>query len=268
MKSFSQVMQSLSGQTTDPSGNHQITASEDWAQGRATFGGLIAAIGNEAMRRLVPRDRPLRSLQTTFVGPAMAGGTLTVSTKILRVGKAVVLAQCEIRDGDQIAATQVGVYGASRPSAVTFKPSPVPSPRAVADINEVRVQPGVPAFMQHFAMRWAEGNKPFSGSPKAPSKAFIRHRDPEAGGESSVIALADCIPTPALPMFSAPAPASSMTWTLELFEHQFDFAAEAWWRIDSDVDAAGDGYVNQTSILNDPNGRPIAFSRQLCAIFN
>jgi acyl-CoA thioesterase len=44
---------------------------EDWSQGRATFGGLVSALGNEAMRRLVPVDRKLRSLQTTFVGPAL-----------------------------------------------------------------------------------------------------------------------------------------------------------------------------------------------------
>ncbi len=48
----------------------QVTVSDDWMQGRATFGGLVAAVGNEAMRKLVPRDRPLRSLQTTFIGPA------------------------------------------------------------------------------------------------------------------------------------------------------------------------------------------------------
>ena len=77
----------------------------------------------------------------------------------------------------------------------------------------------------------------------------------------------DCIPTPALSMFHAPAPGSSLVWTLEFFEHDFDFAPERWWRIDTDIDAATDGYVNQSGVLIDPNGRAVALTRQLFAVF-
>jgi hypothetical protein len=115
-------------------------------------------------------------------------------------------------------------------------------------------------------MRWAEGAKPFT-STRSRSKAFIRHRDPSPLTESHIVGLIDCIPTPALSMFAAPAPASSLTWTVELFEHDLDFSPEAWWRIDSDIDAATEGYVNQTGLLHDPNGRPVALSRQLFAVF-
>jgi acyl-CoA thioesterase len=262
---FSDLMNSLSG----AEGTYTITITEDWAQGRATFGGLIAAIGNEAMRKLIPIDKPLRSLQTMFVGPAATPATLTAHAKVLRVGKAVSLAQCELRIGDEVVATLVGVYGSPRSSVVAYKPAPIPAPRGVDEINEMRYQADRnPAFVQHFAVRWAEGSKPFSSAPRAPTKAFIRHRDPAAAGESSIVALVDCIPTPAWSMFSAPAPASTLTWLLEFFEHDFNFPATAWWRIDSEVDAAADGYVNQTAVLNDPNGRPVALSRQLFAIFN
>lgn len=40
-----------------------------WAQGRASFGGLVVALQYEAMRAKVPADRPVRSLAVTFVGP-------------------------------------------------------------------------------------------------------------------------------------------------------------------------------------------------------
>ena len=50
-------------------------------------------------------------------------------------------------------------------------------------------------------------------------------------------------------------------------ETTLTFPAEAWWRIDTDVHAAGDGYVSQSGVLNDPNGRPVALSRQLFAVF-
>lgn len=261
--SLSQVLNSL---TATDSG-FSLTVGDDWLQGRATFGGLVAAAGNEAMRKLVPDDRPLRSLQTTFVGPATPG-TWRIDASVLRVGRAVTLARCEVRDGEQVAATLVGVYGGARTSAVSVKLPVVAASRKVEDINEVRFQPDkAPPFLQHFAMRWAHGAKPFSSAPQAPTQAFIRHRDPAPLTESHVIALIDCIPTPAMSMFSAPAPNSSLVWTLEFLEHNFDFSPQAWWRIDTDIDAAGDGYVHQSGVLNDPDGRPVALSRQLVAVF-
>ncbi|WP_116807893.1 acyl-CoA thioesterase [Steroidobacter cummioxidans] len=259
---FSEILDSISATGEEC----QVTVSDDWLQGRATFGGLVAAVGNEAMRKLVPRDRPLRSLQTTFVGPASAG-TWRMRARVLRVGRAVTLAQCEVLDGDQVAAVQVGVYGMDRESAVLVKPAAVDPPRQVEDINEIRYSPErSPAFIQHFALRVAEGAKPFT-STRSPTKVFIRHRDPAALTESHIVCLVDCIPTPALSMYRAPAPGSSLVWMLELFEHDLEFSPAAWWRIDSDIDAATGGYVNQTGLLHDPNGRPVALSRQLFAVF-
>ena len=259
---FSEILNSLSVVGEEC----HVTVTDDWLQGRATFGGLVAAVGNEAMRRLVPRERSLRSLQTTFIGPAGAG-TWKVRARVMRVGKAVTLAQCEVLDGDQVAAVQTGVYGMARESAVLVKPASIVPPRKVEDINEVNFSAErAPAFIQHFALRWAQGAKPFTGT-RSPSKAFIRHRDPAALTESHIVALVDCIPSPALSMFKAPAPGSSMVWLLEFFEHDLDFSPGDWWRIDSDIDAASGGYVNQSSLLHDPNGRPVALSRQLVAVF-
>ncbi|HEY6643158.1 thioesterase family protein [Povalibacter sp.] len=262
MMSFSQILSSIAGDGS----TFQVTVTDDWAQGRATFGGLIAAVGNEVMRQLVPRDRPLRSLQTTFVGPATAG-TWQVTARVLRVGRAVSLAQCEIIDAGQVVATLVGAYGGTRPSAVSVKLRPQSATRGVEECREVGYKDGAPKFTQHFAMRWSEGAKPFSGSPQTPTKVFIRHRDPAPLTESHVVALVDCIPSPAISMFQAPAPASSLIWTLELLEHRFDFPPDAWWRIDTDIDAAGEGYVSQTGLLIDPEGRPAALTRQLVAVF-
>lgn len=259
---FSEILSSI-GATGEEC---QVTVSDDWMQGRATFGGLVAAVGNEAMRRLVPRDRPLRSLQTTFIGPASAG-TWRMRARVLRVGRAVTLAQCEVLDGDQVTAVQVGVYGMDRESAVLVKPEAIESPRKIEEINEIRYAPDKsPAFIQHFALRVAQGAKPFT-STRSPTKIFIRHRDPSPLTESHIVALVDCIPTPALSMYQAPAPGSSMAWVLEFFEHDLESNPEAWWRIDTDIDAATGGYVNQTGLLIDPNGRPVALSRQLFAVF-
>ena len=260
---FSEILDSIRFDGTSA----EVAVTDDWSQGRATYGGLVTAVGNEVMRKLVPAEQLLRSLQTTFIGPATAT-TWQVKAEVLRVGKAVTLARCDVIEAGQTVASLVGVYGGPRASAVEVRPVAVSAARSVDEINEVRFHPGLaPNFIQHFAVRWAEGAKPFSSSVRTPSKAYIRHRDTTRLTESHIVGLIDCIPTPAMSMFKERAPASSLMWTLEFFEHDFDFAPDAWWRIDTDVDAATGGYVTQTGVLNDPNGRPVALTRQLVAVF-
>ena len=78
---FSRTLATLS----PADGGWSAAIGADWSQGRATFGGMVAALGNEAMRRLVPAERTLRQLDTTFVGPALAG-EVRISAVVLRVG--------------------------------------------------------------------------------------------------------------------------------------------------------------------------------------
>src|SRR6202142_4645455 len=84
---FSQTLASM-----QPQGNAwRALLGEAWSQGRATFGGMVAALGNEAMRRLVPADRQLRGLETVFAGPTLAGA-VRIEAEVLRVGKGVPIA--------------------------------------------------------------------------------------------------------------------------------------------------------------------------------
>src|SRR3984885_8091236 len=92
---------------------------EDWSQGRATFGGMVAALGNEAMRRLVPIDRPLRGLNVTFAAPVVAG-LVHINTRVLRVGKVVTIAQAELISTDAVAASMTGIYGAARAASIVI----------------------------------------------------------------------------------------------------------------------------------------------------
>jgi acyl-CoA thioesterase len=240
----------------------------DWSQGRATFGGLVAALGNEAMRYLVPADRPLRGLDVTFVGPVLAGG-VRMDAEVLRIGRSVTIARARLLSDGQPAATLTGIYGQARPSSLNLAPPPPPVVRPVEELPDAVSAPEfkTPTFLEHFGVRWAEGSRPFSGCNSRSSKIYIRHRDPGPFTESHIVALIDCIPPPILQMLTAPAPNSSMTWTLEFLRHDYNFSPEAWWRIDTDVKASADGYCQESSVVIDPNGVPMAFSRQLVAVF-
>jgi acyl-CoA thioesterase len=241
---------------------------EDWSQGRGAFGGIVAALGNEAMRRLVPADRQLRGLETVFVGPAFPGA-VRMQAEILRVGKAVTIASARLWSADQIAATFTGIYGAARTTQISISPMANSGVRAAQDLPDSIFPPHTPApaFVQHFSLRFAEGSRPFTGLKSRLSKAYIRHKDPGPLTESHVVALIDCIPSPLMQMMTKPAPSNSLTWTLQFQRHDYTFAPDAWWRMDSEVDSAGDGYACETSVVLNPAGVPAALSRQLVVVF-
>jgi acyl-CoA thioesterase len=247
-------------------GDWSAAIGEDWSQGRATFGGMVAALGNEAMRRLVPADRQLRELDTVFVGPAPAGA-VRIQAEVLRVGRAVTVASARLWSADKIAATLTGIYGADRSSAISIPATAATGVAAVQDLQPMPPPAAAPAFVRHFDFRWAEGAPLFSGSSSRTSKTYVRHTDPGKLTESHVIALVDCIPSAILQMLRVVAPSSSLTWTTQFLKHDYDFPADAWWRIDAEVNAAADGYSCESCVLLNPNGEPAALSRQIVAFF-
>ena len=241
---------------------------EDWFQGRAIFGGMLAALGNEAMRRRVPNDRPLRALETVFVGPVLPG-KVEMTAEVLRVGKSVTLASARLYSGGELATTLTGIYGASRPVAITLAPTPPAGVPTADEVPDTPMNPNVhmPTFVQHFTHRFVEGARPFSGSDLSHSKVYFRHKDPGPFSESHLVALIDCIPPPLLQMMNKFVPNSSLTWTVEFLRHDYDYPCEAFWRIDTEVKGAGEGYSQESSLVLDPKGRPAALSRQLVAVF-
>jgi acyl-CoA thioesterase len=260
---FSQTLASIQPRQS----GWRAVIGEDWSQGRATFGGMVAALGNEAMRRLVPADRELRGLETTFVGPALCG-EVGMDAEILRVGKAVTIARARVCSDGKIAATLTGIYGAARATALSMTPTVAAGVRPALELpDRSGAAMGGPSFVRHFAYRWAEGTAPFAGSSLRTAKIYVRHQDPAPLTESHVVALIDCIPSVVLQLMSTPAPSSSLTWTVQFLRHDFSFAPEAWWRIDAEVNSAGSGYSCESCLLLDPNGAPAAVARQMVAVF-
>ena len=261
---FTQTLASL--QPVD--GGWSAVIGEDWSQGRATFGGVVAALGNEAMRRLVPADRSLRGLDTTFIGPAFAGD-VRIQAEILRIGKGVTVAYARLLSEGKIAATATGIYGGARQSELSLAPAVavgVPGPEGLSDYESISTT-GAPAFLQHFDFRWAAGSPPFAGTTARAAKIYVRHKDTAPLTESHIVALIDCVPSAVLQLMRKPAPSSSLTWNVQFLRHDYSFAPDAWWRIDSELNYAGEGYSCESCTLIDPNGVPAALARQIVAVF-
>lgn len=269
--------------TASAPGELRFEISEDWLQGRSAFGGLQAALALAAMRQLTGVGAPLRVLQTTFMAP-VPQGLVSLRAQVLRAGKSVTHVEARIEAEGNTLALFVGVFGAGRPSSIVV-PMAVPAlpekgPEGLRDLPFAR---GIaPNFLQYYAMRWAEGGWPFSNTPGATTRIWLKSREAapsvtqfgEHAAELALVALADAIPSPAISWLKTPAPASSLTWTLELIEpvpapgdDQSFGVGHAYWRIDSEIHSAKEGYIAQTAIVHSPDNRPVALSRQSVVIF-
>jgi len=251
-------------------GAYMAAVDSTWMQGRTAFGGLIATLANRAMRQLVPADRPLRALQAVFIGPIPEGEAVFTPT-VSRVGKAVTLTRCTAHSGGEVSMTVTAMYGAGRESVLNIKP---PAQRCEVAPNDAKEKPykegsGLPTFLQHYQQRWARGARLFSQATDARMSVYLRYRNEDVARttEAHALALMDAIPSPALALMDKPSPASTLSWTLELLDTQFDFGIDEWWRLDADVDAAAEGYVVHSSQVVNPAGRIAAISRQVVTVY-
>lgn len=251
----------------------RFQVGEDWGQGRTTFGGLLSLLAVQAMRDVCGAEWPLRALQTSFVGPVVPG-PVEVEVHLLRQGKNVRQVQARLLQADangieQVAGVLLGVFGTGRDSTLPALSPQQPSVnKAPDDALKLPFIPGLtPNFTQHLEFRIAEGGLPFTGAEHWHSRTHVRLQQAgDVDAELQAVLLADAGPTPALQRLRGFAPASSVSWALELRPVSVTEPA-GFWRMDKDALVTGEGYVNERTTLWTPCGQLAALGYQVVAVY-
>ncbi len=239
----------------------------EWAQGRTAFGGILAGMACRALRPRVRAERRLRSVLVDFVSPAEVG-PVRVDVRVLREGRALTHAEARLLQGDEVRAVAVLAYAEDRTTAIRWPAAPPPAAPGPAELAPFPYIEGVtPRFTRSFEYRWVGEAWPFAGGTEAEVGGWVRLREPVTPDDAVVLALLDAWPAPVLPLLREPAPASTVTWMVDLVG-TFDAPAEAWWRFAADTVAAGDGLASVEGRLWSADGRLVAVSRQLVAEFS
>lgn len=246
-----------------------LSIPASWGQGRATFGGLVAALAFRKMQGAVQSGRPLRALQVAFVGPVTVDEPLIFDVEVLREGRAASQVQGRIHQGGEVRLVALGSFGADRESVVQVTPHDAPDVPAPEDCRGLDYIPGVtPEFTQHIEMRWAFGNFPFSGKPDREMGGWMRFREPgESMSDAHLIALIDAWPSPLLQHLKQRTPASSMSWSLEIVHPRPDMQADEPLLYRAIIDQAGAGYGHTHATIWNREGELIALSRQTVTVF-
>lgn len=248
-----------------------VSIPAEWAQGRASFGGLMVALQYTAMRAQVPAERLLRSLAITFVGPAAPDVPIRFEVEVLREGKAVsqVLGRA-VQDGQVVTLVQ-GSFGAGRESAVAVAAQTAPAIKHWQECQEVPYIKGVtPEFLRHLALRWGLGGLPFSNSRSRELGGWVRLRGEvadEPATEAHLLALLDAWPPALMPHLSKPAAGSTLTWTVEFVQPLPQVSTLDWCKYRAEIDQASDGYGHVAASMWSAEGELIAMSRQTVTVF-
>ena len=258
---FDEVLASVDGK-----GNGVLP--EGWGQGRALFGGLVGAVLFNHLEKSVGSGRVLRSFSLSFVAPAVPG-PVSLSSEVFREGKSVMQAMVTARQNGQVVAAMLTSLGAPRTSAVSVPAPTLPQFKGPADSLSLPIIKGVtPDFLEHFDLRYADGMPPYSGSDEANFSGYMGFRDaPAVMSTAALIALVDTWPPSVLSMLRTPAPASSLTWTMELLDDPATRPADTLWHYQVKTDHCSDGYGQSRATIWDADGNAVALSRQTFTVF-
>lgn len=241
---------------------------EDWGQGRASFGGLLAGMALRALGHEV--HRPLRSMMTTFVAP-VAAGEVSLTTRLLRSGRALTQASAELWQDGEVRVTVVAAYGASRATAVRVAGGPAQAAPAPEELPPLPYLEGVmPRFTRGYEFRYSRPAFPYSGGHDPSVGGWVRQATRDPVDAIALVGLLDAWPAPVLPLFTAPAPSSTVTWMVNLAAEPpaGGWSGDAWWRYEAETLASGDGYADALARLWTADGVLVGTSHQLVAEFS
>lgn len=247
-----------------------VTIPPVWGQGRASFGGLMAALQYEAMRAKVADDRPVRSLAITFVGPAEPGVPIAFEVDVLREGKAVSTLLGRAMQNGQVMTLIQGSFGAPRDSMIAVDSVAAPTFKSLEESFELPFVEGVmPAYLRFMDVRWALGGLPFSNTQSPAIGGYVRFRDIDEQPltVAHLLALVDSWPPATLPHLNRPAPGSTLTWTIEFIQPQPALTTRDWCQYQAVIEHSSNGYGHTAAGVWGPNGEQLAISRQTVTVF-
>lgn len=246
-----------------------VTIPERWGQGRATFGGMLAAVLFERIAAQVAQDRPVRSVLLSFVAP-VAPGAMEVEVKLLREGKGATQVQATAYQNDQACTVMLASFGGDRQSMLSVEPDQAPAFTGPDEVQAFPFIPGLtPDFTQYFDYRYTLGKMPFMGSEQSVMGGWIKLREhsPQAISVAALLALLDAWPPAVFSLLKKPAAGSSLTWSISFVAGLQDCSANDWWQYQADIQSSANGYSHIDARLWDKHGRLAVFSRQSVSVF-
>lgn len=237
---------------------------DSWLQGRTAYGGLSAAM---ALHLVLQEGQdslpPLKAAQVSFIGPVTE--SVCFRSELLRRGKSATQISVDARVGDALALRASFIFAAQRSSAIRHLHRERPDVQPPEAYRSLPRLAALPHHFDHFDVRFVGDAVPAGGGATPELLAWVRLKDAEAvRPEVVLLAVGDCLPPASMACFTAPAPISSMNWSLDFPQPA---RPSTWFLSRSRSLTAADGYSFQLMEVWDEQGALVLIGTQTVAMF-
>ena len=246
-----------------------VVVPDSWSQGRTVFGGISAGLLYQAIVNQSETPLVLRSLSAHFLRPLQVDTPFAIQVDILRQGKNTAIIEARALQAGAVCASITACFGVARATKVVVKAEDQHGMRPPKRGHMMMKIPGVgPAFLRHVDLDIVTGGLPFLGKKSATYAGYMRFKKaPAVVTDAHIIALIDCWPPTVLQMFKGPAPASTLSWNLEFIHPHRPIAPADWLAYHATTRQSDEGYAHTEANIWDAEGKLVAISRQVVAVF-
>lgn len=233
--------------------------TDNWMQGRTTYGGASTALAVAAAQRFVGVPLPpLRSAQVVFHHPM--GADATFEPTMIRQGRTGTVVRVDGYSDGVIALFVMLFFGEERESQVDLPPPT----REDLPLRGALVPPPPNAnFLHNFELADA-GQMPGRGRDM---RFWTRLKDRDGlKPDVEMVAIADIMPPVGLFLMPEKKPISTITWQLNVLTAKPQ-TEDGWWLASAVADNAQAGLSGQTMRIENASGQLVATTSQTIALF-
>ena len=230
------------------------------------FGGLLAALCAEAMRRGLGIEAPLRTLNVQYLAAAKYGQALTLRPRMLRGGRTVAYSVLEAGQGERLTHHATATWGRDADDAAM--PAPLRTPPPTLDsLDPARTLKGPmqPRFAQHVEYRFESGPHVLGGNEgrAAVERLWMRTRDGAPLDEVRLCYLLDALYPPAWTTTKAPPMMTTVDLRYDILTTPTpETAPDGWAFFEFRMLDLGLGWTVDEAACWGADGTPLALSRQ------
>jgi acyl-CoA thioesterase len=233
--------------------------ADGWATPRGPHGGYVMAILARAMERAAGRQA--RSLTCHFLRPP-AVGPITVTTEIVRAGRAMTTVTARMEQGGKPIALTLGAFSGAYDAPEL---GAVPMPEVAPPEAEVEPLPGAPEFARRLVLQPRIGALPLAGSDQEQVGGWIDLPEVEALGGAELCVCADGYYPAIWPRLTEPHAAPTIDLTVHV-RAPLPVRGPLLARFTSRL--ARDGFFEEDGELWTRDGTLVAQSRQLALLLS
>jgi len=253
-------------------GRFAATISRDWWIVEGPNGGYLAALALRGLQAAVADAvRTPRSL-TIHYTTRPAEGAAVFETTVERTGRSMTTVSGRLVQGERTIAVALGAFSSDR-LGYEYGEARMPevAPPEQCPGSETAVE-FLPPMMQRLDMRWALGNRPFSGAPAGDALvgAWLRLNPSRVADAATVAMFTDVLPPALFATTNDPTVIGSLP-TVDLTVHfrnpvPADARPDDWYLGVTRSRQATGGFVDEDAEIWTSDGLLLAHSRQIMVV--